>query len=86
MRHVGDRIAAADDVVALRQMIIKDGVVPFDLAPVAVHDMGKLFRSGVLKMHGLAGKRTDSRRDKEQPGQQFRPIAGRADEAPDLVA
>src|SRR5258708_40345853 len=59
--------------------------MPFGFASVRVHGIRDALGSGELKMHGLPGKRAQSRRDKEQPGQKLRPVLWRAQEPPCLL-
>ena len=57
---------------AAGQMLVQDPIMPLDLAPVAVHGVGQLFRRRVLEMHRLTGERTDAGGDEEQPRQEIR--------------
>ena len=84
--HVDDRILSSDDMVAPRKMLVQHAIVPLDLATIAIDRIGNLFRRGALKMHRLAGERTDACRDEEKPGEQFRPIRGLPDKSSGLVA
>jgi hypothetical protein len=42
-RYVGDRAAAADDVVAAGQVIVENSIVPFGLASIPVRSGSKAF-------------------------------------------
>jgi hypothetical protein len=67
-------------------MVVQDSIMPLDLAPVAVHRIGRLLGHCMLEMNGLSGVGRDPGGDEEEPGEQFRPVGGRAYEAPCLVA
>src|SRR3546814_17113150 len=61
-------------------------VVALRLAAVAVGGVVEPVRRRVLEMHRLSGERPEPGPDEEQPRQQFRAIAGRAHDAPGLLA
>ena len=56
-RHVGDRVAVADDEVAPFQVVIQHLIMPLGFAPIAVPGVVEPLGRGELEMHGLAGER-----------------------------
>jgi hypothetical protein len=59
-------------------VIVENLIVPLRLAAVTIGRVVQALGRGELEVHRLPGERPQSRGDEEQPGQQLRPILGRA--------
>jgi hypothetical protein len=85
-RYIGNRVTVVDDEVSPLQVVVQHLVVPLGFAAIAIHGVIEALRRGELEMYGLAGERAEARGDKQQPGKQFRPVLGLAEELAGLLS
>ena len=64
-RHIGNRIAVADDEVPPFQVVVQHLVMPLGFPAVSIHGVIEALGCGELEMHGLAGERAEARGDEQ---------------------
>jgi hypothetical protein len=75
-RHVRNHEAIAGDEGPPLQMVVQHLVVTLGFPAVPVRGVIQALRCRELEMHGLAGVGAQARGDKQQPGEQLRPVLG----------